>query len=143
MARAPVIARREPPGLGISRAVLALVFIAGGTLHFVIPHPYMGVMPPWLPWPFALVLVSGAAEIAGGVGLLVPRLRRAAGIGLIVLLIAVLPANVQMYLNAHAAGKSPAAQTLLLIRLPLQFAIIYWVWIAAGVRGARPRTTRR
>jgi uncharacterized membrane protein len=125
--------RSEPSKRGaVSRLLLAAVFIVAGVLHFVIPDQYVRIMPPWLPWHRGLVLVSGVAEIAGGAGLLVPRLRRAAGIGLILLLVAVAPANWQMYQNAHAGGASPVAQTLFLLRLPLQLALIWWVWSAAG-----------
>ncbi|WP_349263132.1 DoxX family protein [Longimicrobium sp.] len=113
---------------------MAAIFVVAGVLHFVIPDQYAAIMPTWLPWHRGLVLVSGVAEIAGGVGLLVPRLRRAAGIGLVLLLVAVAPANWQMYLNAHASGASTLAQTLFLLRMPLQLALIGWVWAAAGLR---------
>jgi uncharacterized membrane protein len=81
-------------------------------------------MPSWLPHPRALVLLSGACEVAGGLGLLHPRTRRAAAWGLILLLLAVWPANFQMLFNAG----SPAAQTLLFLRLPLQPLMMWWVW---------------
>lgn len=127
--------RGEPPKRGArARLLLAAIFILAGVLHFVITDQYVRIMPPWLPWHRGLVLVSGVAEIAGGMGLLIPRLRRAAGIGLILLLVAVAPANWQMYLNAHAADASTLAQTLFLLRLPLQLALIWWVWSAACLR---------
>jgi uncharacterized membrane protein len=99
-------------------------------MHFVIPGQYERVMPPWLPRPRELVLLSGAFEIAGGVGVLHPRTRRAAGWGLILLLVAVWPANLQMLLDARASGASALAQTLFLLRLPLQIVLIAWVWRA-------------
>ena len=86
-----------------ARTTLALFFVAAGTLHFVVPAYYQAIVPSYLPSPATLVAVSGAAEIAGGAGLLVPRLRQAAGVGLIVLLVLVLPANVAM-LQLHRAG---------------------------------------
>lgn len=107
------------------RLLAALFFIAAGIGHFVIPSFYLAMMPPWLPAHQFLVQLSGVAEIAGGAGLLVPRLRRAAGIGLILLLIAVFPANIQMLLNARAAG---TPQLALWIRLPFQILFIWWVW---------------
>lgn len=110
-----------------SRIVLAAFFVFAGAMHFVIPDRYVAIMPPALPLHRALVYLSGALEIAGGVGLLVPRTRRAAGIGLILLLIAVSPANVQMLLDARAAGASPLSQALLLLRLPLQLVLMAWV----------------
>ena len=118
-------------GAGTSRIVLAALFMSAGTMHFVIPGQYVGIMPPALPWPRALVYLSGALEIAGGVGLLVPRTRRAAGTGLVLLLIAVWPANLQMLLNARASGASAASQAALLFRLPLQLLLMAWAWRAS------------
>jgi uncharacterized membrane protein len=113
-----------------SQIVLAIFFMVAGCLHFVFPASYMKIMPPWLPWPFALVVISGIAEIAGGLGVLFQRTRRLAGYGLILLSLAVLPANVQMLLNAHAAASSLVWQTLLFMRLPLQLVLIFWIWRA-------------
>ena len=90
----------------------------------------MKVMPPWLPAHLTLVLVSGGFEIAGGVGVLIPTVRRMAGLGLILLSLAVLPANVQMLLNAQAEGVGIGGLVLLVLRLPLQFLLIYWIWRA-------------
>ena|SRR3982750_2399130 len=124
----------------VSRIVLAILFVFAGTMHFVIPDSYVRIMPGWLPAHRALVLVSGACEIAGGAGLLIPRVRRWAGIGLVLLLLAVWPANVQMWMNARAAHQPPWAQALLLLRLPMQIVLILWVWRASRPRAAEPRT---
>lgn len=120
------------PGQGL----LAAFFIVGGVMHFVLPATYAGVMPPWLPYHAALVAISGVAEIAGGVGVLLPPLRRAAGWGLILLSIAVFPANVQMLLDVQAAGRPGWQIALLVIRLPLQAALIWWIWRVAARRQA-------
>lgn len=122
-----------------SRALLALFFMVAGCLHFIFPANYMRVMPSWLPAHLSLVLVSGGFEIAGGVGVLLPRLRRSAGLGLILLSLAVLPANVQMLLNAQAGGSAFAWQVLLALRLPLQFLLIYWIWRATQVTVAKDK----
>jgi len=114
----------------LSRALLAVFFIVAGCLHFIFPANYMRVMPLWLPAHLSLVLVSGGFEIAGGIGVLLPRVRRIAGIGLILLSLAVLPANVQMLLNAQADGSALGWQMLLVLRLPLQLLLIYWIWRA-------------
>ena len=116
----------------LSRWVLAAAFVFAGVMHFVITDAYVRIMPPWIPLHREMVLLSGVFQIAGGLGLLVPRTRRAAAVGLVLLLIAVFPANVQMLLNARAAGASSTAQTLLWARLPLQLALIAWVLFAAG-----------
>lgn len=107
---------------------MALFFVAAGTLHFVVPAYYRAIVPSYLPVPGMLVALSGAAEIAGGVGLLVPRVRHAAGVGLIVLLLVVLPANITM-LQLYRASEAPWWQELLLwLRLPFQGILAWWVW---------------
>lgn len=115
-----------------SRAALALLFTAAGVLHFVHPDAYVRIVPPFLPGPRLLVLASGVCEVAGGLGLLVPLLRRAAGVGLVLLLAAVFPANVYMALDPEGAGRG-IAPVLLWLRLPLQPLLAWWVWRASRV----------
>ncbi|GAA4019204.1 DoxX family protein [Hymenobacter fastidiosus] len=110
----------------LSRYALALFFIGTGILHFVAPATFLRIVPPYLPAPGLLVYLSGAAEIAGGLGLLLPATRRWASWGLIVLLAAVFPANVYM-LQTHGAGL-PVPLWALWLRLPLQLVLIGWVW---------------
>jgi len=76
--------------------LLGALFIVTGSLHFVsrFRGNYLSIMPPQLPFPLQLIYVSGVFEILGGIGLCVPRLRRAAGMGLLLLLVAVFPANI-------------------------------------------------
>ncbi len=116
-------------------ALLALLFIVAGINHFASPDFYLKIMPPYLPWPLALVYVSGFFEVLGGIGLAVPRLRRAAGWGLIALLIAVFPANLHMVVHADDFPAIP--YWALVARLPLQGLLIAWVWWVA----VRPRGT--
>ncbi|UOQ66325.1 DoxX family protein [Hymenobacter volaticus] len=117
--------------------LLALIFIGAGILHFAAPSPYLRIMPPYLPAPLLLVYVSGAAEIAGGLGLLFPATRQVAGVGLVLLLVAVFPANVYM-LQAHGAGLSVPMWALWL-RLPLQLVLIAWVWWSSRARFQRAK----
>jgi uncharacterized membrane protein len=79
-----------------SRILLALFFVAAGINHFVLTGFYLRMMPTYLPWPLELVQVSGVAEVVLGVLPLMPRHTVAAAWGLILLLIAVFPANVQV-----------------------------------------------
>ena len=88
-------------------------------------------MPPYLPLHRELVYLSGALEIAGGLGLLARSTRRSAGVGLILLLIAVWPANVQMLLDAREARKPAWWVALLWARLPVQLVLVAWVWRAS------------
>jgi uncharacterized membrane protein len=89
----------------VFRWLAAGFFIVAGTMHFVTPAEYRQIIPPSLPMPALLVAISGVAEIAGGAGLLIRRLRRLASIGLILLLIAVFPANI--YMVAYPAAIHP------------------------------------
>ena len=120
----------QPSRLSISILLLAAIFIAGGVMHFARPGPYVKIIPSWLPAPLLLVRVSGVCEILGGIGLLIPATRVAAGWGLLALLVAVFPANVQMLLNASAAGVSQLWLAALVARLPLQPLLGYWIFRA-------------
>lgn len=115
----------------ISLWTIGVGFIVAGVLHLIKPQPYVQIMPPWLPAPLLLVLISGAFEILGGFGILVPTTRVLAGWGLIALLVAVFPANVQMLIGAHHAHASRAYQAALVARLPMQALLVWWVWRAA------------
>lgn len=114
----------------LSIFLLAAFFIIGGLLHFVFPAQYISIMPPWLGWHRELVFISGVFEVAGGLGLLHCATRRMAGLGLIVFSLAVLPANIQMLIDAHGDNKALWWQALLLLRLPLQGLLIAWIWKA-------------
>ncbi len=117
--------------------LIGLIFIAGGTLHFKNSSMYQSIMPPFLPAHHELVLVSGFFEILGGLGAMLPQTRKAAGYGLIALLVAVFPANVYMAVDTEKFGKVAPAWVFY-GRLPLQFLLIWWVYTAciAESRGA-------
>ena len=122
------------PGSSFSRALLGFAFVAAGALHLLVPGFYERIMPPYLPLHRELVYLSGAGEIAGGLGLLAKRTRRVSGVGLVFLLLAVWPANVQMLLNARASQEAAWWIALLWARLPLQVVLIAWVWRASHPR---------
>jgi len=109
--------------------LLALAFTAIGVLHFARAEFFIAIMPPYLPWHRELVYISGFFEIIGGLGILVPSLRRAAGWGLIALMIAVYPANIYMAMNPDQFPD--LSTTALYLRLPMQFVMIAIVWWAA------------
>ena len=111
----------------------AAFFIAIGFLHLVRPAPFVKIVPPFLPHPLIMVYLSGVAEMAGGVGLLIRPLRRAAAWGLVVLLIAVFPANIYMAIDRVQVTVTPLPIWTLWARLPLQFLLIWWVlWCSRG-----------
>jgi uncharacterized membrane protein len=123
----------------ILRWLAAIFFIGAGINHFVKPAMYQQIIPPMFPAPGLLVAISGVAEILGGLGLLIRPLRRAAGWGLIALLIAVFPANVYMATSPNRIPGWNVPPVLLWLRLPLQAVLIVWVWWVsrARSRGAR------
>lgn len=110
------------------RALTGLAFITTGVLHFTHTRVFKRIMPPYLPMHQEAVLVSGAAEIAGGLGVLVPATRPYARWWLIALLAAVFPANVHMALEPEEFEDIPA--WALWARLPWQFVFAWAVWRA-------------
>lgn len=114
------------------RWLAAILFVGAGLNHFRNPAMYVSIIPPGFPSPRLLVFVSGVAEVAGGLGLLVRPLRRAAGWGLVLLLVAVFPANVYMALYPERFHLPP---WIAWARLPLQGVFVAWVgWIALAPR---------
>lgn len=112
----------------VVRVMAALAMIGVGIDHFVAPDFFVKIVPRVLPAPLVLVWVSGFFEVAGGAGLLIPRTRRAAGIGLVLLYIAVFPANINMCLHPELGGSIPL--WALWLRLPFQLvfiALALWV----------------
>ena len=117
----------------VCRWIIAVFFIVAGANHFRDPATYQAMIPPALPWPTGLNPISGAAEMLGGFGLMVASWRRFAGMGLILLLLAVFPANIYVALQGRMAGFNLSPLTLWL-RLPFQIVFIAWVWWVALAR---------
>ncbi len=112
---------------GIAVVLAAIFYVVAGALHFIKPVPYLRIMPPYVPWHAAMVRLSGAFEILGSFGLLLPATRRAAAWGLVALLIAVFPANVYMAVHPVETGAAGIAPVLRWGRLPLQMLLIWWL----------------
>jgi uncharacterized membrane protein len=110
------------------RWVLTVVMVLQGLNHLVNPAPFVAMMPAELPWHLALVYISGVAEIAGGLGLILPATRRAAAWGLILLYLAVFPANVNMALHDIPLDGHDLPAWALWGRLPLQVLFIAWAY---------------
>jgi len=112
--------------------LMAALYVAAGVMHFVNPGFYVQIMPPYLPWHWELVYLSGVIEIVLGVLLVIPATQRAAAWGIILLLIAVFPANLHMAMaNVQFDPPSPLGQpseTANWIRLPMQLVLILWAW---------------
>ena len=123
--------------------VVFLWFLIGGVAHFVATETEMRIVPPWLPWPRAAVLVSGVFELLGAAGLLWAPTRRAAAIGLFALTIAVTPAHIYMLQRPELFGVPYWA---LVARLPLQVALLVLIaWsaiVGPAVGPRRPSASR-
>lgn len=123
----------------------AAFFTTAGVMHFARPDFFESIVPEWIPDPQLANRVSGAAEIALGLGMLHPATRRASALGLLALTTAVFPANVDMAVNrvelkpvdgrlTRRTGTATGPQNW--IRLPLQAPLLWWMWREA--RAARP-----
>lgn len=109
------------------RWFLAAAFLLDGVLHWLFPAVFAAIVPPWVPAPMLVVLATGAAAFAGGAGLLVAPLRRAAGIGLAAYCAAVWPANIHHALADIGQFGWPYHA----VRLPLQ-PVIAWACLWSG-----------
>ena len=105
---------------------LSTFFIYTGIHHFVNPGFYLSIMPPAFPLHTEAVYISGFFEVVGGVCVLIPRLRKIAGWGLVALLVAVYPANIYMAITPETFPDFPVA--LLYARLAFQFVFFYWAF---------------
>ncbi|MCW1384250.1 DoxX family protein [Novosphingobium sp. KCTC 2891] len=121
---------------GIVRVILALFYGAAGMIHIALPHPFLSIMPGWVPWPELTVLWTGVAELLGAAALLQPfspTLRRDGGIGLALYAVCVFPANVHHFALDMAR---PDGGLGLAYHVPRMFAQPLLVWIALWCSGA-------
>ena len=119
-------------GYRVGLVALSFLYIVAGVMHFSVPRTYLAVMPPYIPWPLAMVYISGAAEILGGIGVLAPdgfvfaRTRALAAWGLVALLIAISPVHINMCVHPEQFAAIPL--WVIWLRLPLQLPLIAWAW---------------
>ena len=111
----------------ISIYAMAVFYIAAGINHFIHPAAYIKIIPPWLNQPKMLTSLSGVFEILFGMLLLAGRTRPLAAWGIIGLLAAVFPANIQMMVN-YLHENNPRLW-IAILRLPLQFVLIWWAYL--------------
>jgi uncharacterized membrane protein len=130
----PWLPRRWPKRIAL--LLLTLFFVYAGVSHFTRPEPFEAIVPRWLPAPLLLVYVSGVVEILGGLGVLLPLTRALAGWGLVALLVAVFPANLQMAVDAERWAADGIPSWALYVRLPLQLVLIVWAWWATRPEAA-------
>lgn len=116
----------------IFRIIVALFYFAAGVAHLRSPTGFLSITPDWVPFPAQVVFLTGLAEIAGALGLLIPRLQKAAGIGLALYAVCVWPANFNHALNDISIGGTNLSWYYHGPRLAFQPILI---WLALWVGG--------
>lgn len=116
----------------MSLVILAVLFVGTGLLHLTKPAPFRQIMPPAIPKPNLVIALSGAAEILGGVGILIPAVRPVARWGIFALLVAVFPANIYMAVDHVEPMSLQIPAVLLWARLPMQALLMWWVIAATA-----------
>ena len=106
---------------------MSLFYIAAGINHFVNPSFYEMIMPPYLPYHLTLIYISGVCEIIFGILLISVSTRKTAAWLIIILLIAIFPANIQMAVD-YKTNNNPDLW-IAIVRLPVQFILVWWAWI--------------
>ena len=105
---------------------MIVFYLVAGINHFINPEFYLKIMPPWLPWHNELIFISGVFEILFALLLTLPTTRRVGAWCIILLLIAIFPANIQMLLN-YIHENNPLLW-IAILRLPLQVLLILWAY---------------
>jgi uncharacterized membrane protein len=108
-----------------------LWFFIGGIAHFAATQTEMRIVPPYIPWPRPTVLISGGFELLGALGVILPRFRAVAGAGLLLLTLAVTPANVYML---QRWDLFPVPYWALIARLPLQIVLLWMIAWSTDVK---------
>lgn len=127
--------RQVNNGQLIGLSIVFVWFFVGGIMHFAATDLEASIVPPYVPWRRAAVLVSGAFELVGALGILLPSTRRAAGVGLFLLTLAVTPAHVYMLQRPELFGIS---MWMLWLRLPVQVALLWLIlWSTYRLRRRR------
>ncbi|MEX2128022.1 MAG: DoxX family protein [Xanthobacteraceae bacterium] len=134
---AALAARLGVPGLDDWRACmrwgLAIALVFTGVDHLLLPVRYLPMLPDFVPYPNEIVALTGLCEIAGAFGLLIPRLRRLAGVMLAIYFVAVFPANIKNAIEGLSVEGLPSANWYYWVRLPFQPLVVWWSLYAAAV----------
>ena len=117
--------------------IMSVFYIVAGINHFWHEEFYLKIMPPWLPRQLELVWVSGFLETLFGILLIPGRTRSFAAWCIIILLVAIFPANIQMMLNY--LHESNPKLWISIVRLPLQLLLIWWAYTFTS-RGSKNRS---
>ncbi len=120
----------------VARFALSLFYGAAGILHLIDPDAFLPIMPSFVPWPREVVVLTGLCEIAGSVGLLTARFRRAAGLSLALYALCVWPANFKHAFDGVDVGSLPTGWWYHGPRLAFQPVLMVWaLWVSNWFRG--------
>lgn len=103
-------------------------FLVAGAMHFVIPEFYLAMMPPFIPFQSFLIVLTGIAEMAGAIGIQIPKYRRLAGMLMIMMLVAIFPANIYVAWAQPVLPNVDYTPDSMWWRLLLQPVFIAWIW---------------
>ncbi len=123
-----------------ARVGLSLFFAFTALGHFVRTEEMSAMLPPSVPYRVGLIYLTGVFELLGAAGVWLPRLRRLTGLCLLVMLVAVLPANVYSAINRVEFGGHGVGPAYLLVRVPFQLFVIWWTYYAAVRKPATARS---
>ena len=110
--------------------ISSIFYVLVGIKHFIDPNFFLAIVPPYLPYHLELVYISGLFEILFGVMILFPKYRYWGSVGLILLLIAVFPANIYLFQSVEAQKAIGSTQEIATWRLPVQgifILVAYWI----------------
>jgi len=117
----------------VLRWLLIAIYLLAVGLHLLVPRPFLSIVPGWVPFPTQVVLVTGLCELAGAVGLILPRWRRLAAIMLAVYAVCVFPANIKHAIDGLAYDRNQLGAAYHVPRLLFQPVIVWWTLFAGDV----------
>ncbi len=125
--------RGAGPARIAARWLLALIYAPFGVFHMLKPASFLPIMPGWVPFPQEVIVLTGACEVLGAVGLLLPWTRKAAGVGLALYAVAVFPANLHHALDGVRVPGLPSSWWYHAPRLAFQPVFVWWALWAGEV----------
>ena len=116
----------------IARLALSAFYFAAGMLHLRSPDGFILIVPSFVPWPADVVWFTGWCEVVGAIGLFIPPLRKAAGVGLALYAVCVFPANINHAFNHIDVGVVPDSWWYHAPRFALQPVLVWSALFCAG-----------
>jgi uncharacterized membrane protein len=120
-----------------ARVGLSLFFLFTAIGHFIKTKEMAAMLPEFVSYRVAIIYVTGILEVLGAIGVWIPRLTRLTGFLLILMLIGILPSNIYSAINRVDFGGHGAGPVYLLVRVPFQLFVIWWVYFATGQKWFR------